>query len=53
MIQVKMMMSLIMLVLLFLIAIGVWAVFYTCRKGFNQVINGLESIDDKLEQKNE
>jgi hypothetical protein len=35
-------------ILLIIIAVGVWGIYWSIHKGFNQVIKGLESIDKRL-----
>ncbi len=35
---------------LFVVLLLVGAIFYAIKKGFNQIINGLESLDERVAQ---
>ena len=37
-------------ILLVVIAFGVWWIYYSYRNGHKEIIKGLESIDNRLEQ---
>ena len=34
--------------LLIVIAFGVWGIYWSIHKGMNEIIKGIEAVDDKL-----
>jgi len=42
------MMEIIGIVLLIIIAFGVWGIYWSIHKGMNEIIKGIEAVDDKL-----
>ena len=38
------------IILLVIIALGVWGIYYSFRNGHKEIIKGLESIDERLER---
>ena len=43
-------MDLFIIVFVVVVALGTWAIFWSIQRGFNQVIAGLQSIDQRLSE---